>query len=189
MEDFRICQKTSVTQHLSCHPALSALTTLLQNITKTTAQQSYSCLFPAVPLRVNRRGSLLEPTDLPLFPESVQCRRLSTSLSVSERRPLNQRCVYCREKSLLINLLQTGWRKWPGGCKLRVGERRMDEGQNGERGTDGQRAGEKLKRRNQDTRKRRKQGRKKRARKEGVFMTACVCVAWCKPWVLVDGWI
>lgn len=32
---------------------------------------------------------------------------------------------------------------------------------------------------------RREEGRETRERKEGV----CVCVVWCKPWVLVDGWI
>lgn len=26
-------------------------------------------------------------------------------------------------------------------------------------------------------------------REEGREKRVCVCVVWCKPWVLVDGWI
>lgn len=34
--------------------------------------------------------------------------------------------------------------------------------------------------------KRERRGSEKRERKEGGCV---VCVVWCKPWVLVDGWI
>lgn len=79
----------------------------------------------------------------PNYSQASQCLRLSTSLSVSERRPPKPTvCLLQREKSLLINLLQTAWRKWPGGCKLSLlvedegqkkRERGMDRGEKNQR--------------------------------------------------------
>lgn len=160
---------------------------------------SIACLFPTCVCFQQSRYDLircrssLKPTDFPLFPS--QYLRLSTSLSVSERRPPKPTlCLLQREKSLLINLLQTAWRKWPGGCKLSLGEK--DGWRAKQRGMDGLSVREKRgwrKREEKRSRKeikihgngeRREEGKRKEREERG-----CVCVVWCKPWVLVDGWI
>lgn len=130
----------------------------------------------------------------PNYSQASQCLRLSTSRSVSERQPPKPMvCLLQREKSLLINLLQTAWRKWPGGCKLSLVVE--DEGQKRERGMDRRSVAEERKIR-KERRKRGTEGNgdlwkwtEEGGEEGGAERGKSVCAAWCKPWVLLDGWI
>lgn len=126
-----------------------------------------------------------------------QCLRLSTSLSVPERRPPKPMlCLLERDepinKSVADSLAEVAW-----GCKLSLWEK------------DGWRAKERGKRWTNSLKKRKartiKSKRERMERNEDVWNwrkgeglevnegeergCVCVCFVWCKPWVLFDGWI
>lgn len=153
------------------------LTNFPNLVSSFTARHSCS-LFLFISSNPSMNSSHLWNQHTFLYSQVRQHRRLSISLSVSERRPPKPTvCLLQREKSLLINLLQTAWRKWPGGCKLSLGEK--DEGQNregrmdrvweSEKGGWGQREERKKLRYKEMEKGGKRGGREKRERKE------CMC--------------
>lgn len=193
-----------MTWHLDCQPALSPYQSIQKywiKIKNNCNQSIILCaelvgsltavcptLFPAVHLWLHLH---LWNQKTYFNPKVSQCLRLSTSLSGSERRPPKPMlCLLQREKSLLINLLQTAWRKWPGGCKLSLGEE--DEGHNREgwvdrvwerkRDVKKEKKKEKLRYTEMEKGESRKEGggeKGKRERRKCVCLRACVRVCVC----------